>query len=74
MGEFCIHRGSAWGEGGVYIQKEGSASRLSASGGRGVHPGGGSIWRDGQTDPHRILRGTVNERTVGILLECILVS
>ena len=56
MGEFCIHRESAWrGEGGVYIQKEGSTSRLSASGGRGVHPGGGSIWRDGQTPPPSVL-------------------
>ena len=39
-----------------------------------LHPGGGSASRGGWADPPpRILRDTVNERAVRILLECILV-
>ena len=49
---------------GVCIQGDGSASR-----GRGLPPGG-----FGSGSPHRILRDTVNVRSVRILLECIIVK
>ena len=41
-------------------------------GGGGLHPGGSASRVVGQNSP-LILRDTVNKRTVGILLECILV-
>ena len=65
-----------WG-GGLHPGGEGSASRGRATS-AGVCIGGGG---GGQTLPspppppkiHRILRDTVNQRVVRILLECILV-
>ena len=51
--------------------------------GWGLHPGGGlnlegrlhpEGWTDALPPPHRILRDTVNERAVRIVLECILVN
>ena len=58
--EFCI--------GGGLHPGQGSASR------GGLHPGGLHPGGLDRPHPHRILRDTVNERAVCILLECILVT
>ena len=51
----------------------GSASIAGVCIQAGLHPGGGLHLGEGGADPHWILRDTVNERVVRILLECILV-
>ena len=78
-GRVCIQEGSASsdGEGGWGVLHPGGDSV------QGLHPGwstsrrsasGGVASRGwGWADPHRLLRVTVNERAVRILLECILV-
>ena len=87
QGGVSIQEGSA-SRTGVCIQKGGSVSRGSLNprevvlnpGGVGSESGGICIWRSLHPEgvwgrpPHRILRDTVNERAVRILLECILIS
>ena len=60
-----VHRGGVCGRGGVCVAGAGHVWQGGRAWQGGVHGGGGSTWQ--------ILRDTVNERMVRILLECILV-
>ena len=66
LGVVCIMGVSASREGGLH--PEGGLYP-----GGSVSGGGVCIQGVGQTPPHRILRDTVNEQAIRILLECILV-
>ena len=61
---------------GVCLSTEGVCMVEGGMCGGGVHGGGGHAWQGGihaTHTPQQILRDTVNERAVRILLECILV-
>ena len=60
-GGACMAEGHAWqGGGGVHLKG-------------GMHGRGACVAEEGACVPQQILRDTVNERAVRILLECILV-
>ena len=72
-GSCVVARGHAWLPGGAWL-----LGGVHGSGGHAWLPGGihgcwGHAWLP-VGGMHRILRDTVNERAVRILLECILVS
>ena len=68
----CIQRGLLLGRSAYEDSASGGLHPGGLHLGRGLHPRG-SAYRKGACIPHRILRDTVNDRVVRILLEWILV-
>ena len=71
----CIVEGMR-GMGGVHGGGGGMCGRGACMAGGGAVHGRGCVWQGGMCGmhtPHQILRDTVNEQAVCILLECILV-
>ena len=72
VGGLCVTAGHTWrGACMAAGMHGGGACMVRGMCGRGVHGGGGHVCH---ARPLQILRDTVNERAVRILLECILVK